>query len=43
MFGSIINFGVKLRSQYFYNKFYAKSYYWQVKKIILVFGLDQNQ
>ena len=31
MFGGIINFGVMLRPQYFYNKFYAKNYYWWVK------------
>ena len=43
MFGGRINFGVKLRPQYFYNKFYAKSYYWWVKKIKLVFGPNQNQ
>ena len=30
--GGGINFGVMLCPQYFYNKFYAKSYYWWVKK-----------
>ena len=33
MFGGRINFGVMLCPQYFYNKSYAKNYYyWQVKK-----------
>ena len=32
MFGGRINFGVMLLSQHFYNKSYAKSYYWWVKK-----------
>ena len=32
MFGGRINFRVMLRSQHFYNKSYAKSYYWWVKK-----------
>ena len=31
MFGSKINFGIMLRPQHIYNKFYAKHYYWKVK------------
>ena len=43
MFEDRINFGVILRPQHFYNKFYTKNCYWWVKKIILVFGQNQNQ
>ena len=32
MFGGRINFGIMLRSQYLYNKSYAKNCYWWVKK-----------
>ena len=32
MFGGRINFGVMLYPQYFYNKSYAKSHYWWIKK-----------
>ena len=32
MFGGRINFGVMLRPQRFYNKSYAKNYYWWIKK-----------
>ena len=32
MFEGRINFRVMLRPQYFYNKSYAKGYYWWVKK-----------
>ena len=32
MLGGRINFGVMLRPQYFYNKSYAKNYYWWITK-----------
>ena len=40
MFGDIINFGVILCPQHFYNKSYAKIYYWWVKNIISILGLN---